>query len=66
MFACCVEICTKIEVQTTGFLLGMAEHFTQRQSVNDHSSSSAVDTKPDAEGPHFDPMRRKLQINVGR
>jgi len=44
----------------------MAEHFTQAQSATDDGSSLIVDANPDAEGPHFDPMRRKLQIHVER
>lgn len=61
-----VKSCTEMKMQATGFLSMMAEHFTQGQSATDDGSSLTVDANPDAEGPHFDPMRRKLQIHVER
>ncbi|KAI9878744.1 MAG: hypothetical protein M1830_010650 [Pleopsidium flavum] len=45
----------------TGFLMKMAKDI---DSSEYHSFTQAVDANPNAEGPHFDPMRRKLQIQV--
>lgn len=53
-------------MQATGFLSMMAELFNEKESIHDDGSSIPVDANPDAEGPHFDPMRRKLQIHVER
>lgn len=51
-------------MQATGFLMKMAKDIDSSLLSKNHGSTMDADANPNAKGPHFDPMRRKLQIHV--